>query len=121
MLKKLIALFAEKFLTNKKEWIGNQALPSKICQSQTITNTQQNIIAPFDGYALLRLSSGGGATDNTWLRLENHTRQISCLSNATATWKWVWIPVCMGDEVITSLGESAATADFIFIKSNGSS
>lgn len=27
MLKSLISIFAEKFLQNKSEWVGNQAMP----------------------------------------------------------------------------------------------
>lgn len=45
--KALVQLFAEKFLTSKKEWVGHQAMPSRRVQlDATITR----YVAPSDGW-----------------------------------------------------------------------
>ena len=47
MLKALVQLFAEKFLQNKSEWVGHQAMPSHRVQlDATITR----YVAPSDGW-----------------------------------------------------------------------
>lgn len=47
MLKELISLFADSFITNKSEWVGRQAYPSRrITLSSTITE----YVPPADGF-----------------------------------------------------------------------
>lgn len=54
MLKNLISLFAEQFLTNKKEWIGHQVLPHHRVELDT---SLRQYLAPSDGWISVRASS----------------------------------------------------------------
>lgn len=54
MLKQLIQLFAEKFLTGKKEWVGHQAFPH---HRVGVDITVKSYIAPSDGWIGIRAAS----------------------------------------------------------------
>ena len=108
MLKALIQLFAEKFLQGKYPDIAYQCGPSTSSQSQTISgNGQKNIVAPFTGWAVLKIGSDG-SPNNIWFRLENSTRKVCYLTNASSGWKWVSIPIQKGDTIIVDLGSNNA-------------
>lgn len=93
MLKSLIQLFAERFLQNKYPDIAYQCGPSTTTQNQSISGGgQQNIIAPFSGWAVFQIG-GNNAPSNNWFRLENFTRKTCYLSNASSSWKWASIPI----------------------------
>lgn len=80
MLKSLIQLFAEKFLQNKSEWVGNQAMPVANTANQikfTPTNLNSFYTAPSDGYVALY------TRNYTWSQLYNGDRAV--LSSASGT------------------------------------
>lgn len=56
MLKEWIQLFAEKFLTNKKEWVSEQSTRGQFLSTVTVTADSEyhNFIMPCTGYAVLR-------------------------------------------------------------------
>ena len=106
MLKALIQLFAKKFLQGKYPDIAYQCGPSTSSQSQTISgNGQKNIVAPFTGWAFLKIGSDGSPS-NTWFRLENSTRGTAYLSNAICEYKAASIPMQKGDILIVDLGSN---------------
>lgn len=120
MLKSLIQLFAERFLQNKYPDIAYQCGPSTTAQNQSIAGGgQQNIIAPFSGWAVLQI---GGANDvaNMWFRLENTTRKVCYLTNATSGWKWVSIPIQKGDTIIADLGVYSGSGALTFVRNESS-
>ena len=55
MLKQLISLFAEKFITFRSEWVGGQGYPSG---NQTTLSLQKDTwgkyVAPTDGYFFVK-------------------------------------------------------------------
>jgi hypothetical protein len=80
MLKALIQLFAEKFLQNKSEWVGNQAMPITNTANQikfTPTNLDSFYTAPSDGYIALY------TRNYTWSKLNNGDRAVLSSSSGT--------------------------------------
>ena len=113
MLKALVQLFAEKFLQGKYPDIAYQCGPSTSSQSQTISgNGQKNIVAPFTGWAVLKID---GAPNNTWFRLENSTRGTAYLSNAICEYKAGSIPMQKGDILIFDIGSNANQGSLLLI------
>lgn len=105
MLKALVQLFAEKFLQGKYPDIAYQCGPSTSSQSQTISgNGQNNIVAPFTGWAVIKIGSDG--SPNTWFRLENTTRGTAYLSNTSCVYKAASIPMQKGDVLIVDFGSN---------------
>ena len=108
MLKALVQLFAKKFLQGKYPDIAYQCGPSTSSQSQTISGKgQKNIVAPFTGWAVLKIGSDGSA-NNTWFRLENSTRGTAYISNAICEYKSASIPMQKGDVLIVDFGSNGA-------------
>lgn len=106
MLKALVQLFAEKFLQSKYPEIAYQCGPSTSSQSQTISgNSQKSIVAPFTGWAVLKLGSDD-SPNNTWFRLENSTRGTAYISNAICKRKTASIPMQKGDILIVDFGSN---------------
>lgn len=106
MLKALVQLFAEKFLRSKYPDIAYQCGPSTSSQSQTISGDgQNNIVAPFTGWAVIKIGSGG-SPKNTWFRIENSTRGTAYLSNASCEYKAASIPMQKGDALIVDFGSN---------------
>lgn len=115
MLKALIQLFAEKFLQGKYPDIAYQCGPSTRSQSQTISgNGQKNIVAPFTGWAVLKIGSDG-SPNNTWFRLENSTRGTAYLSNAICEYKAASIPIQKGDVLIVDFGSNNANQGILLL------
>jgi hypothetical protein len=120
MLKSLIQLFAERFLENKYPDIAYQCGPSATAQNQSIAGGgQQNLIAPFSGWAVFQIG-GNNAPSNQWFRLENSTRKVSYLTNATTGWKWASIPIQKGDTIIVDLGTYSSTGNLVFVRNESS-
>ncbi len=120
MLKALVQLFAEKFLQSKYPDIAYQCGPSTTTQNQSISGGgQQNIIAPFSGWAVFQI---GGDNDvaNMWFRIENFTRKVCYLTNATSGWKWASIPIQKGDTIIADLGVYSGSGNLTFVRNESS-
>lgn len=62
MLKALIQLFAESFLTNKKSWVSNQPMPTaeNIVFYQPEREQWIHITAPSDGYLYVMAKNSTG-------------------------------------------------------------
>jgi hypothetical protein len=120
MLKALVQLFAEKFLQSKYPDIAYQCGPGTTVQNQNVQGGgQQDFIAPFSGWAVFQI---GGANDvaNKWFRLENSTRKVSYLTNATSGWKWASIPIQKGDTIVVDLGVYSGSGNLTFVRNESS-
>ena len=120
MLKALVQLFAESFLKSKYPDIAYQCGPGTTVQNQNVQGGgQQEIIAPFSGWAVFKIG-GDNAPSNQWFRLENSTRKVSYLTNATSEWKWASIPIQKGDAIIADLGVYSGSGTLTFVRNESS-
>lgn len=120
MLKALVQLFAESFLKSKYPDIAYQCGPGTTVQNQNVQGGgQQTIIAPFSGWAVFRIG-GDNTSANMWFRLENTTRKVSYLNNATNAWKWASIPIQKGDAIVVDLGVYSGSGNLTFVRNESS-
>ena len=119
MLKSLIQLFAEKFLQSKYPDIAYQCGPSTHSQTQYFSgNEGKNFVAPFSGWALLKLNA---SANNTWFRIENTTRGPGYVINSICNSKWATVPMQNGDTIGVDLGtNNTGTATLVFIRNESS-
>jgi hypothetical protein len=120
MLKALVQLFAESFLKSKYPDIAYQCGPGTTVQNQSVQGGgQQSFVAPFSGWAVFQIG-GANSVTNKWFRLENFTRKVSYLTNASSGWKWASIPIQKGDTLIVDLGDYSDTGSLIFVRNESS-
>lgn len=117
MLKDLIALFAEKFLENKKSWISSQAYPSA---SQSISipwnnEEYQRYVAPSNG--VLCVSTEGCS----WVRMYSDTNNgRNFVQNNDGVYKAFTLEANKGETINIQIKVSdVKTVQITFIPSNG--
>jgi hypothetical protein len=110
MLKNLISLFAEQFLTNKKGWIGHQAMPSTRLELDT---SLRQYLAPSDGWISVRAVS---SSFDIFVTNPAIVVRCSCyattFSSTTAT-----LPIAKGQKFVISSIEGVT--EMWFSPSNG--
>ena len=120
MLKKLLQLFAEKFLQSKKEWVGQQNLPSptsKITVSvsrECFGGSWVIITAPCDGIFCLVANTDA-------LLVQNYAGAWSGQQGAKG-YTGAHVACAKGYTVAYQLGETTVASSVVcfFVPSNGS-
>lgn len=117
MLKQLIALFAETFLTNKKEWISTcstaKCKPTDVVVvSYQNVDTYQNFTAPANGYFLIR-----GCPNTAYIDVPTGQGLIN---EKVGLWKRFSARVAKGDTISFWVygGETASAVEFYPDKGN---
>ena len=120
MLKQLIQLFAEKFLTSKKEWVGHQS-QALISGGTTIAFTSstdnQGYTAPSDGVICLDVLNA------TWARLSSTSNSRGFLlhsPNQNDVYKMLTLPVAKGETININISTDRGTTVIKFIPTIGS-
>ena len=119
MLKRFIQLLLEKFLENKKEWVGNQAMPNDTAARVTVNLeiTPGEIIAPFDGYVTLYTRC------YEWGQIWNENRGVLISAKGT-TYQRIQMPIAKGSKVGYEFANSVdgvREAVLVFVPSVGAS
>ena len=118
MLKSLIQLFAEKFLQNKSEWVGNQAMPNDSAERIVYTpqSSPGDYIAPFDGYATLYTRC------YEWAQIWNGSRGVLISAKGT-TYQRIQMSVAkgakVGYEIMNPLADGVKEATIVFVPTIG--
>lgn len=111
MLKVLVQLFAEKFLQNKSEWVGGQALPATAKVAFSVTNGLE-YTAPKDGWVRI------GNSSVTRVTLYASVASLSSGADGSAL---CYVPVRKGETVVCYIAPNTAQTEGFFIPAVGSS
>lgn len=117
MLKQLVQLFAEKFLTNKKEWVGSNAFPALsptiLARGPTAlpSNTAvSSFVAPYDGYISAQVSAKSPSVKGVWIEYAGMRLWQGAIEG---TWAGGIVPVKKGTAfTVTFRYESVQNTDF---------
>ena len=118
MLKALVQLFAEKFLQNKSEWVGNQAMPDDSAEQIVYTpqSSPGEYIAPFDGYVTLYTRC------YEWAQIWNRNRGVLISAKGT-TYQRIQMSVAKGAKVgyefKKPLADGVKEATIVFVPTIG--
>ena len=121
MLKQLVQLFAEKFLTNKKEWVGSNAVPALsptiLARGPTAlpSNTAvSSFVAPYDGYISAQVSAKSPNVKGVWIEYAGMRLWQGAIEG---TWAGGIVPVKKGTSFsVTFRYESVQNTDFPVVK-----
>lgn len=115
MLKQLVQLFAEKFLSSKKEWVGHQS-QALISGGTTIAFTSstdtQDYTAPSDGVICLDVINA------SWAKLGSTSNSRGFLlhsPNQNGVYKMLTLPVAKGETISINISTDRSTTTIKFI------
>lgn len=114
MLKKYLQALLEAFIGSKKEWIGNQSMPSDQVIVIATQGGMGNYVAPFDGYLVIS-AEATGTFSHCW---SGNNHGIRCKSESA--YAAVFMPVKKGEGVNFNLLSSDPSAFVSFVKTVGS-
>lgn len=114
MLKKYLQALLEAFISGKRSYISNQAMPSDTVIVIATQGGMGHYIAPFDGDLVVSAESNGTMA-HCW---SGNSHGIRCKSESA--YAAVFMPVKKGDGVNYNLGTSDQSAFVAFVKTIGS-